>query len=129
MLDCGLVQLPHLSLGGRRREQLDIIPLVSWNSAREENGVVLCVLQDELHHQLHVRQTGGIMGSDLGPSTWAQSVLEQAGPDLAEFPSTDDVDKTESLQTDVMATILELRECSHSIPRSLCLLTLQCQCP
>ena len=68
------------------------------------------------------------MGSDLGPSTWAQSVLEPARLDIGEFPSTDDVDKTESLQTDAMATILELGECSHSIPRSLCLLTLQCQC-
>ena len=89
MLGCCLVELPHLSLGGGRWEQLDVIPLVSQDSAREENRVVLCVLQDKLHDQLYVRETGGIMGSDLGTSTWAQSVLEPAGLDVIELPSTD----------------------------------------
>jgi hypothetical protein len=90
--------------------------------------VVLCVLQDKLHDQLYVRETGGIMGSDLGTSTWAQSVLEPAGLDVIELPSTDVVQEAKGLQTDPMAAQLKLREAAHSITRSLSLPSLQCQC-
>ena len=38
---------------------------------------------------LYIRETGGIMGSDLGTSTWVQSILEPAGLYLIELSSTD----------------------------------------
>ena len=56
------------------------------------------------------------MGSDLDLSTWAQSVLEPAGFDLTEFPSANDVERSDST-----ATELELREGSHSIYPALAL--------
>ena len=87
--------------------------------------MVLGVLQDKLYDQLYVRDTGGIMGSDLGTLTWAQSVLEPAGLD---FPSADVVQEAKGLQTDLMAAQLKLREAAHSITHSLCLPSLQCQC-
>ena len=90
--------------------------------------MVLSILHDELHEKLDVCEAGGVVGADIGPLTWAESILKPAGLDLIELPAADRMQEAESLEADSMASKLKLGEAPDPISGSLGLPSLQCEC-
>ena len=51
------------------------IPLVARYPARQENGMVLCILKDVPDNILNVGQLGCIVREHLGSTSWTHSIL------------------------------------------------------
>ena len=105
-----LIELhPDLSLRGGRRKNLEIITLVAWYTAGEQNGMGLRIIRDELYHLLMVgkRQSVGWKMSSVTVNSTGEPVLQQMCLEGLTPLLGDGVEETEHLPTDPLSKVQE----------------------
>ena len=95
-----LVELhPDLSLRGGHRKKLEIVALVAWYTAREQNGMGLGIIRDEIYHLLTIgkRQSVGWKTSSVAMNLTGEPVLQQMCLGALKPLFGDGVEETEHL--------------------------------
>ena len=103
-----LVELhPDLSLRGGRRKKLEIVTLVVWYTAGEQNDMGLRIVRDELYHLLTIgkRQSVGWKTSSVAVNSTGEPVLQQMCLDGLKPLLGDGVEETEHLPTDPLSKV------------------------
>ena len=97
----------HTTLRHGKWEKLEIITLIPWDVAREEDGIVLHVVKDEAVKQLHICQTGVVVRSEGGFLARTEPKLKPTGLDGIQLPSSNVGHKTTCFDAHTMPTNLK----------------------
>ena len=106
-LSCCVVEVPNVLLGCVRWKEDDIVPLVSRNSTREQNGVILCVVGDKCHHVLDICKTQGMARLVMAVLPWYQTISLKAGLNGLELGLPNRVQEAEGRYADGMPTMVK----------------------
>ena len=109
-LSCCVVEIPDVLLGCGRWKEDDVVPLVSRNSSRKQNGVILCIVGDEGHHVLDICKTQSMTRLVMAVLPWYQTISLKAGLNGLELGLPNRVQEAEGLCADRMPNMLNVGE-------------------